>query len=147
MDTIGYKTIKVLADMANYTTVINWIVEQCMQAKITTSFATKLQIAVEEIFVNIASYAYPPKEGDVEISYYYDDKLNQIEMTFIDSGKPYNPLTEAKQPDITLSAEERPIGGLGLFIVKNTMDYVNYEYSDGKNIFTIRMNIDTSDNN
>ena len=67
-------------------------------------------------------------------------------MNFTDTGKPYNPLTEAKQPDITLSAEERPIGGLGLFLVRNTMDYVNYEYSDGKNIFTIKMNIDTTKN-
>lgn len=141
-----YKTIKILADMANYTSVIDWIIEQCNQTKISTSAITKLQLAVEEIFVNIASYAYPPKEGDVEISYYLDNELNQIEMKFTDSGKPYNPLTEAKQPDITLSAEERPIGGLGLFLVKNTMDYVNYEYSDGKNIFTIKMNIDKNKN-
>lgn len=145
MDT-NYKTIKILADMTNYTTVINWVVEQCKQTELSTSAMTKLQLAVEEIFVNIASYAYPPKEGDVEISYYLDKKINQIEMNFIDKGKPYNPLTEAKQPDITLSAEERPVGGLGLFLVRNTMDYVNYEYSDGKNIFTIKMNIDTTNN-
>ena len=145
MDT-DYKSIKILADMANYTTVINWVIEQCEQTKLSTSAITKLQLAVEEIFVNRASYAYPPKEGDVEISYCLDKELNQIEMNFTDTGKPYNPLTEAKQPDITLSAEERPIGGLGLFLVRNTMDYVNYEYSDGKNIFTIKMNIDTTKN-
>ena len=68
MDT-DYKSIKILADMANYTTVINWVIEQCEQTKLSTSAITKLQLAVEEIFVNRASYAYPPKEGDVEISY------------------------------------------------------------------------------
>ena len=61
-------------------------------------------------------------------------------LTFIDNGKPYDPLKKA-DPDITLPANERPIGGLGIFMVKKTMDDVNYEYADGKNILRLKKNI------
>ena len=94
-----------------------------------------LDIAVEEIFVNIASYAYGDKNGMAKITLDIDD-ARMVKITFVDQGIPYNPL-DKPDPDITLSVDERPIGGLGIYMVKKSMDYVNYEYKDDSNVFTI----------
>ena len=69
-----------------------------------------------------------------------DEEPPQVSLTFEDYGEPYNPLLK-EDPDITLSAEERDIGGLGIYLVKKSMDKVEYEYRDGKNIFTIKKNL------
>ena len=91
-------------------------------------------IAVEEVFVNIASYAYPSDDGEVTISVFADS--GKLIIEFEDSGTPYDPLAKA-DPDVSLSAGEREIGGLGIFMVKELMDDVVYRYEDGKNILTI----------
>ena len=99
----------------------------------------QIDIAVEELFVNIAHYAYETEVG--EASFQEPEILHEdakmIEITFIDSGVAYNPL-EKKDHDITLSAEERQIGGLGIYMVKKSMDDVVYAHKDGQNILTIR---------
>ena len=96
----------------------------------------QLDVAVEELFVNIASYAYGEKSGTAEITM---ELLPEqiVEITFRDSGTPYNPL-EKPDPDVTKPAEEREIGGLGIYIVKKSMDEVLYRYEDGQNVLTIR---------
>lgn len=127
------------ATIENYPQLLSWLEKKCIDAKIEDESKNKLNIAVEEIFTNISSYAYPPKDGDVEIMFRINDE-NQVEMNFIDSGIQYNPL-EKKDPDITLSAEDRPIGGLGIFMVKKYMDEMNYVYENGKNILSIKMNL------
>ena len=100
----------------------------------------QIDVAVEEIFVNIASYAYAPGEGDATIeAEIYDDPL-RIAIRFTDSGMPYDPLAK-EDPDVTLSAEERQIGGLGIYMVKKSMDEVAYEHKDGNNVFTIIKNL------
>lgn len=98
----------------------------------------KMQIAVaaEELFVNIAHYAYTPETGDAEIGLLWNETDGSVAISFTDSGVPYDPLAK-DDPDITLSAEERKIGGLGIFMVKKTMDDMRYEYRDGRNITTI----------
>ena len=96
----------------------------------------QVQIAVEEIFVNIAHYAYDSEQGMVTIRVEVGGDPLQVIITFIDQGIPYDPLKK-EDPDVTLSAEERKIGGLGIFMVKKSMDDVKYEYTDGKNILTI----------
>lgn len=95
-----------------------------------------ITIAVEEIYVNIAHYAYGGKPGEaiVEMDIVQDPRA--IKLVFKDRGIPYNPLAK-EDPDITLSAEKRGIGGLGIFMVKNTMDHVEYEYSNGQNILSM----------
>lgn len=98
----------------------------------------QIEIAVEELFVNIASYAYAPETGDAVIRAGVTDKV--AEIVFIDSGVPYDPLAKA-DPDVTLSAAERQIGGLGIYMVKKSMDDIRYEHKDGKNILTIRKHI------
>ena len=100
---------------------------------------TQINIAAEEIFVNIAHYAYGEEgAGRAKISIARDG--GSAVITFTDSGTPYNPL-EKPDPDVTLSAEDRQIGGLGIYIVKKSMDAVNYEHRDGQNIFTMRKEI------
>ena len=100
----------------------------------------QVQIAVEEIFVNIAHYAYDSGQGMATIRVEVGGDPLQVIITFIDQGVPYDPLKK-EDPDVTLSAEERKIGGLGIFMVKKSMDDVKYEYADGKNILTISKKI------
>lgn len=97
----------------------------------------QIDVAAEEIFVNIAHYAYESGIGDAELRVEVEEDPLRVAITFVDHGIPYDPLS-GKDPDISLSADEREIGGLGIFMVKNSMDDVCYEYKDGKNILTIR---------
>ena len=98
----------------------------------------KINLAFEEIFVNIANYAYKDKVGEVIIQVELKD--DNCVINFIDEGVMFNPL-EREEPDVSLKAEERKIGGLGIFLVKKIMDDVKYERVDGKNIFSITKKI------
>ena len=100
----------------------------------------QIDIAVEELFVNIAHYAYNPEVGPVTIRVEVQKEPLAVTITFIDHGVPYDPLAK-EDPDITLSAEERQIGGLGIFMVKKSMDDIAYEYKDGQNILYIKKKI------
>ena len=97
----------------------------------------QIQIAVEELFVNIASYAYPSGEGEVVVQCWAEQNPSAVTIRFRDRGTPFDPLNKP-DADITLSAEERKIGGLGIFMVKEFMDGVDYAYRDGENVLTIR---------
>ncbi|MBR6534717.1 MAG: SpoIIE family protein phosphatase [Clostridia bacterium] len=101
-------------------------------AKIQTS----LCIAVEEIFVNIVNYAYPEGSGDMTLQIAFDENTRDITFRMSDRGVPFDPLKKP-DPDITLSAEERNVGGLGIFIAKKTMDSIKYAYENGENILTM----------
>lgn len=100
----------------------------------------QLQIAVEELFVNIASYAYAPGHGDAVIGCRVEEDPPSITVQLRDWGKPFDPLAK-KDADITLSAEDRDIGGLGIYMVKNSMDAVDYKREGGQNVLTIRKNL------
>lgn len=131
------KEITVDATLENLV-VVQGFVEEELEA-VGTSMKTIMQtsIAVEEIYVNIAHYAYNPDVGEATIRCRIDEKLLSVIIQFLDSGKPYNPL-EKEDADITLSAEERDIGGLGILMVKKSMDAVEYKYEQGKNILTLQ---------
>jgi sigma-B regulation protein RsbU (phosphoserine phosphatase) len=106
---------------------------------IETSLARKLRLAVEEAVVNVINYAYPAgTEGDVTIKMMSDG--NKLHCQIIDAGVPFDP-TAKKKVDTTLSVEERQIGGLGIHLVRELMDSINYEREDGKNILTLTKNI------
>ncbi len=100
----------------------------------------QIDVAVEEIYVNIASYAYMPGRGDAIIRLDTDPQRRRVAVTFIDSGIPYDPLAR-EDPDVTLSAEERGIGGLGIYMVKKSMDDMSYRYENGHNILRIEKQI------
>ena len=93
-------------------------------------------VAIEEVFVNVAHYAYGEGEGDMTLGIGYNDESREITFRMTDKGVPFDPLDKS-DPDITLSAEDREIGGLGIFITKKTMDTVTYAYENGKNILTM----------
>ena len=96
-----------------------------------------IDVAVDELFANIAHYAYNPETGYATVKVDVIKDPLAVEITFVDNGKPYDPLAKA-DPDTTQSIEDREIGGMGIFIVKKSMDAVDYEYKDGKNILTIK---------
>jgi len=96
----------------------------------------QIDLIIEEIFVNVASYAYPESTGLVIIQSEVKKNPLSITLKFIDTGIKYNPLAN-EDPDLTLSAEERQIGGLGIYLVKNMVDEISYDYSDGQNILTL----------
>lgn len=96
----------------------------------------KIALALEEILTNVASYAYAPNTGNIDIEYGVDENRT-LTVRIIDEGKEFDPLKN-EDPDITLSAEDRQIGGLGIFIVKQTMDETTYERKDNKNILTLK---------
>ena len=101
----------------------------------------QIDVSVEEIFVNIAHYAYPSGTGDATLRVETSREPRSVTVTFIDRGIPYDPLSKP-DPDITLSAEERQIGGLGIYMVKKSVDDIHYEYRDGQNILTFTKNLD-----
>ncbi|MBO4383908.1 MAG: ATP-binding protein [Clostridia bacterium] len=100
----------------------------------------QMELAVEEIFVNIAHYAYAPEKGRAWIRAEADEAERELTVTFTDAGRPYDP-TKRADPDVTLSADERNPGGLGIFLTKKLMDSVAYEYKDGKNVLTVRKKV------
>ena len=96
----------------------------------------QLTVALEEVFVNVAHYAYPDEEGQVSFGIAYDSESRSMTFRIADKGIEFNPL-EKPDPDITLSAEEREIGGLGIFICKKTMDEIGYARENGENVLTM----------
>lgn len=120
--------------------VLGFVEEQLESYGCVMKTRVQIAVAVEEIFVNIAHYAYEKTEGTAIIRVETAGEPVQVAITFQDGGIPYNPL-DRTDPDVTLSAEERGIGGLGIYLVKKSMDDVSYEYKDGKNILTIKKTI------
>ena len=130
------REFEITALTENLSAVIGFVDEQLEETGCSMKVQMQVDIAVEEIFVNIANYAYAPGTGSVRILTDITGDSPVISITFIDSGVPYDP-QKKEDPDITLSAEEREIGGLGIFMVKKSMDDVRYEYRDGRNMLTL----------
>ena len=121
----------------NLPKVLGFVDEQLEAIECPMKIQMQIDVAVEEIFVNIAHYAYNPEVGNAMVRVEILPDVPSVDITFIDKGVPYDPLAKA-DPDVTLSAEERQIGGLGIFMVKKTMDDVKYEYVNGHNILTLK---------
>ena len=113
--------------------------EICESAGIDMGTTMKMNLAIEEAVVNVMNYAYPSGvKGEVRIE--AGVREGYVEFVISDDGTPFNP-TEVEDADTTLSAEERQIGGLGIFLVKHFMDIVEYKYVDGQNVLTLRKNL------
>lgn len=134
------KTITVPAKVDNLEKVTEFVDDFLEENNCSIKTQTQIDVVIDEIFHNIASYAYEHDEGEVTIQIENSDSCRII-LTFKDMGVPFNPLGN-KDPDITLDAEQREIGGLGIFMVKKMMDNVSYEYCDGQNILIIEKNLE-----
>jgi sigma-B regulation protein RsbU (phosphoserine phosphatase) len=134
----GRRELKIESCPENLYAVLDFVNAKLEKMKCPPQIQSQVNIVVEEIFVNIAYYAYSPETGVVVVRLAISG--NEIRFEFEDSGRPYNPL-EKPDPDITLQAEDRPIGGLGVFMVKKIMDSVEYHYVDGKNLLILKKTI------
>ncbi len=117
--------------------VLSFIEQHLEACACPAKLRMQIAIAAEEIFVNIANYAYAPKVGKATVRVEISEDPIRVTLIFVDNGKPFDP-TKKNDPDISLPAEERDIGGLGIFMTKKIMDDVIYEYADGKNILTLK---------
>jgi len=122
------------ASVSELPAVQEYVHEEVKDAGLSDADIGMIKVCVDEVFANIASYAYPDREGSVKVV--TDFKGGTLKLQFIDSGVPFNPLLK-EDPDIELSAEDRDIGGLGILITKTYFDRMEYEYSGNQNIFTL----------
>ena len=134
------KELTIAATVESIETVTDFVNEQLEAYDCPMKVVMQIDIAIDELFSNIAHYAYNPETGEATVRVeVVEDPLSVI-ITFIDNGVPYDPLKQ-EDPDTTLSIEERQIGGLGIYMVKKTMDDITYEYKDGKNILAIKKHL------
>jgi len=133
LDPDSMKELVIEATIDNLDEVMDFVNLELEQCKCPPDLLNEIDLAVEEIFVNIANYAYKPACGSAAI---YISTGEEIVIRFEDTGKPYNPLEQAP-PDLDKPLTERKIGGLGIFLVRQYMDNVAYKRADGKNILTI----------
>ena len=131
------KELTLAATVENIETVTDFVNEQLEALDCPRKAQMQIDIAIDELFGNIAHYAYASEVGSATVRVEVTERPLAVIVTFIDGGVPYDPL-KAADPDIALSAEERQLGGLGIYMVKKTMDEITYEYKDGKNILSIK---------
>ena len=137
------RRLTIVNEVDEISRLAGFIDEMAQQADIDPALAMSLNLALEEAVTNVVLYAYPEGQaGTVDIQATVCDGL----LTFVvtDTGKAFDPTTQVADADITLSAEQRPIGGLGVFLVKQIMDTVAYRRSDGKNILTLCKRLDST---
>lgn len=134
------KELTVDAAVENIEVVTDFVNEELEKLDCPVKARRQIDVAIDELFGNIARYAYSPDVGKATVRFAVEEDPLEVTITFIDNGVPFNPL-EKSNPDTHLSAEERPIGGLGIFLVKKSMDMVEYEYKNGQNILKIKKNI------
>lgn len=124
------------AELDELNNVLMFADEELEKVGCTMKAQTSVAVALEEMFVNIAHYAYPDQKGTAEIEILSDPDKREVIIRLYDSGLRFDPLAKA-DPDTGLPLNERAIGGLGIFMVKKMMDDVSYSYTDNKNIFTM----------
>ena len=134
------KELTITATVENIEVVTDFVNEQLEAFDCPMKAQIQIDIAIDELFGNIAHYAYDPEVGDATVRVEVVEDPLAVVITFIDKGVPYDPLAKA-DPDITLSAEDREVGGLGIFMVKKSMDEITYEYKDGQNILAIKKSL------
>ncbi|MBO5517857.1 MAG: ATP-binding protein [Firmicutes bacterium] len=126
----------VTAEVKNLDAVTDFVLQRPEIAACPKNTQMQLRLAVEEVFVNIASYAYDPSIGPAEVRCEVLNDPLRVVIQFLDHGKPFDPLAK-EDADTSEEALMERIGGLGILLVKETMDEVSYSYEDGKNILTI----------
>ena len=135
------KEMTVEATVEQIRHVTEFVNEQLEELGCSQRIRIQVDVAIDELFGNIAHYAYNPDTGPATVLVDVEEDPLCVIITFIDHGIPYDPLSSEFVDTTHCSARERPIGGLGLFMVKKTMDDISYRYEDGHNILTIRKKI------
>lgn len=125
------------AKLENLPSVTEFVIDALESRDCPMKVTMQMELVIEEIFVNVASYAYKNNVGTITVCRSFDEEPRALNLTFADAGTPYNPL-EHEDPDTSLSAEERDVGGLGIFLVKKNVDEIFYKYEDGQNILTVK---------
>ena len=138
------KELTIEAAVENIETVTEFITQELERLNCPPKAETQIFVAIDELFGNIARYAYSPEIGKATVRVEVENDPLSVIITFIDNGVPFNPL-EHDDPDIDAPADDRKIGGLGIFMVKKTMNMVEYEYSQGQNILKIKKNLSEKD--
>ena len=131
------KEMTIEAKTENLPVVTAWIEKALEEIDCPMKDQAQIDVAIDELLSNIAHYAYAPGTGEATVRFAFDADTRTVSISFLDSGIPFDPLSQAA-PDINAPAEERAVGGLGIYLVRKTMDRVDYRYSDGKNILTIQ---------
>lgn len=129
------------ATIENIEVVTDFVTAELENVDCPPKVQIQISIAIDELFSNISRYAYNPETGPAVVRVEVEKNPPAVVITFMDHGVPYDPLAKVN-PDISLSAEDREIGGLGIFLVKSIMDDVVYEYKDGRNILKIKKNLE-----
>ena len=135
--------LKVEATIENLAKVFVFLQESLDKCDVPAKVKRQIKLCVEEVYMNITHYAYNPKTGPAKIAVDFKngDDQNRIVISFADEGVPYDPL-KRDDPNLELGLDDRPIGGLGIYLVKTTMDSVAYEHKDGQNVLTIEKDFD-----
>ena len=131
------KELTIAATVENIEAVTDFVNQQLEELACPMKAQMQINIAIDELFSNIAHYSYNPEIGQATVRVEVMENPLAVSITFIDNGVPYDPLSK-EDPDLTLSAEGRQIGGLGIYMVKKSMDEITYEYKDGQNILSIK---------
>ncbi|MCF0186330.1 MAG: ATP-binding protein [Bacteroidaceae bacterium] len=131
------KEITIEAKIENIPVVTDFVDEQLELHGCAMKAIMQINVAIDELFGNISHYAYNPENGMATIRVDVDDDTYVVAITFEDKGVPFDPLNRP-DPDVSLTMDEREVGGLGILMVKKVMDEVTYEYKDGTNILTIK---------
>ncbi|MBR1945320.1 MAG: SpoIIE family protein phosphatase [Alphaproteobacteria bacterium] len=139
------KTLTVPAEIEHQGEVMNFVDEMLKKASASPETIAKTNIVLDEIFTNICHYAYAPAKGTATIRCCVGGTPAFMSLVFRDKGKPFNPLNKA-DPDITAKIEDREIGNLGIFMVKQIMDSVEYEYKNEENVLTMVKRLETASN-
>lgn len=127
--------LDIIAEKSNLPQVLAFVDGQLENHNCPAKFITQIDLAVEEVFTNISSYAYDPDVGIASVQVDITDEPFSVKISFIDSGSPYDPLAKP-DPDVKVPLKQRRKGGLGIYLVKKSMDDVKYEYKNGQNILT-----------
>lgn len=129
---VSMKTVKVPAALEELENVRAFADEVLTDTIASKEDQMAIELAIEEVFVNIVKYASLPEAGNIMVSYEHDSNEEAIVIQFQDKGRPFNPL-KLREPDVTAELSERTPGGLGIYMLKNLMDKVEYEYVEGTN--------------
>ena len=134
------KKLTVDAKVENIDAVTEFVDQELYALDCPIKARMQIDVAIDEIMSNISRYAYGDGTGPVTVLFGQEKDPKVVRLTFIDHGVPYDPLQKV-DPDTSLSLDDRPIGGLGIFLVKKTMDSMSYEYKDGENVLTLQKKI------